>query len=342
MKEEQLAKFVQAHLGDGLAVIVGSGLSAAEGIPGMPELAIHLTNASTALGASDASRWATIQGELDAGVGLEAALLKHMPSVTLEAWIIGETCAFLIPSERRVASAVINGDSELRLTKFLSRCLRSPNGLPIVTPNYDRLTEIACEMAGYHVDTGTIGTYAGTFDMERSFMAACKSVTSRGKVASLDFHPRAIVLKPHGSFDWYRHSTTARRSCMDIDGAERMIITPGINKYKAGYAAPFDVHRALANEHIDRASRLLVVGYGFNDDHLQTHLVKRIKDGVPTLILTRAISESTAQIVCAAPKTVVISMPATGDGAVITHNGVTRHRRGAPIWDLGVLTEELL
>ena len=46
------------------------------------------------------------------------------------------------------------------------------------------------------------------------------------------------------------------------------MITPGVNKYRAGYNSPFDKHRDLANDYIKNAGRLLVVGYGFNDAHL--------------------------------------------------------------------------
>jgi hypothetical protein len=33
-----VVSFIQSHLSDGLAMVVGSGLSAAEGLPGMPAL----------------------------------------------------------------------------------------------------------------------------------------------------------------------------------------------------------------------------------------------------------------------------------------------------------------
>jgi len=36
-----LVKFIQGHVTDGLLLVVGSGLSAAEGIPGMGALATH-------------------------------------------------------------------------------------------------------------------------------------------------------------------------------------------------------------------------------------------------------------------------------------------------------------
>ena len=45
----ELKTFVQQHFTDGLVVVIGSGLSAAEGIPGMPALANHLNTEAARL-----------------------------------------------------------------------------------------------------------------------------------------------------------------------------------------------------------------------------------------------------------------------------------------------------
>ncbi len=275
MDYDALASFLPEQFTDGLVLVIGSGLSAAEGIPGMTALAARLISRAGSLAEPDATLWSQIKEALDAGEGLEAALLKHPPTDTLEVWIAKGTSELLMPKEREVMSAVLRGERTLRLTTFLAKVLKPATGLPILTPNYDRLIEVACEMAGFHVDTTAIGHYAGAFDHTRSFMGSCRGITRRAKITVLDHFPRAIVLKPHGSFDWYKVGNDARRCSMDLD-AERLIITPGLNKYRAGYSTPFDKHRELANDYIKQATRLLVVGYGFNDDHLQTHLVRQI------------------------------------------------------------------
>jgi hypothetical protein len=43
---DDVVRFVQQHFTDGLVLVVGSGLSAAEGIPGMPALAGHLATSA--------------------------------------------------------------------------------------------------------------------------------------------------------------------------------------------------------------------------------------------------------------------------------------------------------
>ena len=76
-----------------------------------------------------------------------------------------------------------------------------------------------------------------------------------------------------------------------------LIITPGINKYKEGYSVPFDTHRTRANTEIDRAQRYIIIGYGFGDSHLETHLVQQLRNGKPTLILTHSLSSKAEELV---------------------------------------------
>jgi SIR2-like domain len=341
MDYDTLVEFVQGHFTDGLAFVIGSGLSYAEGIPGMPALAAHLESESGSIPAKDSALWAHIHEILEMGGGLEAALLKYPPSDSLEVWIARETARLLIPKEREVISAVFRGDQTLRLTKLLAKVLKPSTGLPILTPNYDRLIEVACEIAGFHVDTTAIGHYAGMFDHERSVMASCKGIVHRAKITALDHFPRAMVLKPHGSFDWYRIGNDARYCSVELD-AERLIITPGLNKYRAGYNSPFDKHRDLANDHLKRASRLLIVGYGFNDDHLQTHLMRRIQDGAPTLILNRDLNETVSKLAIESPRCLCLSKPPLGGGIVAIMKDQQLEKLGMDLWDLGVLAEELL
>ena len=341
MNYEDLVIFVQRHFTDGLVLVIGSGLSAAEGIPGMVALGKYLNEGANSLTEVDAVLWDSIKAELDVGEGLEAALLAHPPSDTLEVWIAERTCALLIPKEREVIGAVLRGERSLRLTTLLDKVLKPVDGLPILTSNYDRLIEVACEMAGFHVDTTAVGHYAGTFDHAQSSMGSCRGIITRAKVTVLDHFPRAIVLKPHGSFDWYQSGSAARRCSLDLD-AERLMITPGINKYRAGYTSPFDKHRDLANDYIGCARRLLVVGYGFNDDHLETHLIKRIQGGTPTLILNQYAGSKVKELAQESPCCVCLSKPTEGMGVTMVTQGQQFERQGQDLWDLGTLTKELI
>jgi hypothetical protein len=283
-----------------------------------------------------------VANHLNRGVGLEAALASNIPPDSVEAWIVKQTCALLLPRERSIMNEVVKGSRTLRLTTFLSKILKPATGLPILTTNYDRLVEVACEMVGMHVDTTAVGHYAAAFDHERSCMGSARKIGFRGKTQYIDHFPRAVVLKPHGSFDWYRNGSGAIRCSTELVDADRLIITPGLNKYKAGYDAPFDKHRELANNHINRAARLLIIGYGFNDDHLQTHLVKRIREGVPTLIMTRTASAKAQELAAASPNCLCLSKPAESSGVSVIGQGTLLESADYDMWDLDVLAREFL
>ena len=334
-------KLIQGHFTDGLVLVVGSGLSAAEGLPGMPALAEYLKSRASELRGSDAVVWSKIATLLDAKEGLETALIKNPPPNSLDTWIRKRTCELLLPKEQVVIQAAIKGERELRLTNFLSKILKPADGLPILTPNYDRLIEVACELANFHVDTTAIGEYAGAFDYRRSCMASCRGIVSRAKSTVLDHFPRAVVLKPHGSIDWYRHGDSAIRCSLELE-AERLIITPGLNKYKAGYDFPFDMQRELANNYINRAARFFIVGYGFNDDHLQTHLTKRIRDGAPTVILARTPTPNVEALARSSPNCLCLASVNASPGVIVLSNGVQLEQKGRDLWDLAVLAKELL
>lgn len=282
---------LQQHLSDGLVLIIGSGLSCAEGLPGMSALADHLyASIGPNLSAEDTVAWnATVP--LIRANGLEAALLEKAPSAKLEAAIAMAAGTLISESERAVVTEVFSGARVLRLTRLIPHLIKPTTGLPIITPNYDRLVEIAVEEAGLGVDTMFVGRFAGTLNERESRLSFCRNVTLKKTRVSYHYQPRALVYKPHGSLDWYLKSGKPVQYLGDLPNATRLIITPGHNKFRNGYESPFDHHRARANDAVDRASRYLIIGYGFNDDHLETHLSPAIRSGKPTLLLTYELSK---------------------------------------------------
>ena len=77
---DEIKRDLQRHFTDGLAIVVGSGLSCAEGLSGMGELAAHLDSVLPEwLDDDGKSTWATISHTVKEH-GLEAALMKHEPS----------------------------------------------------------------------------------------------------------------------------------------------------------------------------------------------------------------------------------------------------------------------
>lgn len=296
-----LKQYLQGHLSDGLVVIIGSGLSCAEGLPGMGELATFLKeHLPPVLCGKEQIIWEQISRILDSD-GLEAALLRYPPSEALEAAIVDATTKCILPKEKKIIADAISGAKTLRFTMLLSHLFRpsgAQTGIPIVTTNYDRLIELGAELSCFGVDTLFIGNYAGAID-KNSFWSFCKGASQiRNKTVKNHLRDRILLCKVHGSFDWYSgvKDNMPIRHFGDLD-LPRLIITPGLNKYRHGYNSPFDKHRERANDAISRATKFLVIGYGFNDDHLETYLRPRIKQGIPTVLLTYAASDKARELI---------------------------------------------
>lgn len=342
MDLDTLKKQLQQHLADGLVMVVGSGLSCAEGVPGMGALGHHLsTQLPATLSPGDGDLWAEIHPEI-AEVGLEAALLKNAPTPSLEAAIVQSTADFIASAESAIIADVFSDSRTLRLTRLIPHILRPDTGIPIITTNYDRLIEIACEEAGLGVDTMFSGQFAAKLDPSESRWSFCRGVKLAGRSARYRFASRANVYKPHGSLDWYYREGEPVRYAGALP-LPRLIITPGLNKYRNGYESPFDKHRERANDAIDRAKRFLIIGYGFNDDHLETHLTPRIRAGTPTVLLTYALSDKAKNLAYENNNLTAISCDSDGNPD-ISHviAGCNDFEFPLNIWDLGNFVEKVL
>ncbi|HAT3973801.1 TPA: SIR2 family protein [Legionella pneumophila] len=341
MDLNEIKGILQNHLSDGLTVIVGSGLSCAEGMPGMGKLADHIIDMASAHAVlSNDSNWNNISKSIQTD-GLEAAFLKHQLSRDMEQCIIDITADFLIPFETQILQEVICGTRKLRFTRLLQHLIKPNTGIPIVTPNYDRLIEVACEEAGLGVNTMFCGDYMGKLNERESRHSLCRDVKTVQKKAKLIFRDHARVYKPHGSFDWYSKDGAPVRYMGNLK-LPRLIITPGVNKYRNGYESPFDRHREKANEAIDKASRYLIIGYGFNDDHLETRLKQAISSGKPTVLLTQKISVTALELISKYPSFVALEEAVGTPGTRFLSKELDIMLPGCNFWDLNGFIEEVL
>lgn len=334
---------IQQHMSDGLVAIVGSGLSCAEGLPSMDALATHLESAlGSLLPISLAGEWAAVLPHIHTK-GLETALIETPPSADLEEVIRKEVGEIVSKAERNIVSEVFEGGRILRFTRLLKHLLRPSSGLQVVTTNYDRLLEVAVEEAGLGVDTMFAGVFAGQLNERETRLSFCREVTLHKNTSRFHYAERVVLSKPHGSLDWYERAGGPVRHCGDLPQISRLIIPPGQNKYRNGYSSPFDLHRERGNKAIDRAARFLIIGYGFNDTHLETHLKERIKSGVPTLLITHRLSPNAKEVlllsthIMALEHAEVAGMPATR----VYSSGATDVFNGLSLWDIGNLVHEV-
>lgn len=341
MELDALKQIIQNFFQEETVTIVGSGLSLAEGIPGMTGLATELQSKiphelSDKL---DLGIWGNISGDLTSGISLEQALQRNKPSEFIEECIRITTAEFIGKAELKVFENVVNSNHELRFEEYLKRFNIRNSGLTVITTNYDRLVEYACEHQGIRIDTLFVGKYFAKFLPEQSRYAFCSNITRRaGKSVAL-FAPKVTILKPHGCLSWHMIDDEPY-SIPGYSMKDCLIITPGINKYKEGYSVPFDTHRNKANAAIDSAQKYIIIGYGFSDDHLETHLVQQLKSGKPALILTHSLSAKAESIVKSSEHVIAISSSGAEDSKVIT----SAEEHVFPklnLWDLHTMLKEV-
>ncbi|QEH35629.1 hypothetical protein OJF2_41820 [Aquisphaera giovannonii] len=308
----------------------------------MGKLADHLLeNVPNRITSEVQPEWSPIASDLKNNIDLESALSRNRPSDALEAVIVELTSKLILEAERQVIEQVVNGNKTLRLTRLIPHLLKPENGIPIVTTNYDRLVEVAVEQSGLSLNTLFVGQHFGRLDPESSHLLLCKRIDKTKTGVKLNISKHAVVLKPHGSLDWYQHHSGPVRCPFPL-GLQRLIITPGLNKYRDGYNKPFDSHRERANREIDKASRYLILGFGFNDAHLQTHLESELERGKPALVLTHSLTPHAEKLAKGSGRlTALCAAPDHLGTKVISKNGV-ESIPGASIWDLGHFIQDVL
>lgn len=298
MEMNDIKKYVQDFFQDGTVTIIGSGLSIAEGLPSMNNLADELKRsmASSLKKVEDKEKWRQINEQFNKGIGLEQALHEVKPTKNLEQKIRLLTANYIRSKEEKALKRVIEDHDSFRLSDYLMKFHITRNDLTIITTNYDRLVEYSCELAGLRVDNLFVGKYFSKYSPSQSKYSFFGGVKKRNSKNVIEYDPKVKILKPHGCLSWYLVNNEPVSAPM-IREDNCLIITPGANKYREGYNEPFDSQRVEANDSIDSAERFIIIGYGFSDDHLETHLRKQIASGKPTLILTHTLSEKANEIV---------------------------------------------
>lgn len=341
MELNELKETIQEFFQENTVTIVGSGLSAAEDLPGMKDLANYLMAEVPRLihDQSDVDAWSAISTELAEGKGLEAVLLNNTPTDRLEAAIRDLTARLVGDAEKKIVKELMQRKRVLRFSEYLERFNLRNDGLTVITPNYDRLIEYACEFNKVRVDTLFIGNYFAHFNPNQSKYMFCEGKTKHNNTLKIKYAPRVTLYKPHGSLSWHMINGEPY-SIPDSDYEDSLIITPGINKYHKGYSSPFDIHRSKANDAINAAERYIIIGYGFNDDHLETHLVHQLQRGKPTLIVSRSLREKTRDLV-KQNKNIIALCRGDKDGTEVLTSAEQCFFDEINLWDLHEMLKEV-
>jgi hypothetical protein len=247
----------------------------------------------------------------------------------------------LIGDAEQLAIKEVLGGKRLSLAEIIPH-LMVGQCADIITTNYDRLIELAVELAGYQLECSFVGRHAAEFDPDRSAETMRNKAENKGGRVTINRREHVRLSKPHGSLDWYSRNGSPFRSPYTVD-LQRLMVTPGAPKLALGYERPFDYHREKANRAIDAAARYLTIGFGFNDNHLQTHLKGEVAAGKPLLMLTRELSAAAKTFLTLAGANVIALELRPAGGTLLHIDGTTLDIPGSELWSLdgfidGILT----
>ena len=150
-----------------------------------------------------------------------------------------------------------------------------PKVTNIITTNYDRIIENVLSFHGIPFTDGFLGKELSLFD-ESLFSA--KNIVN--------------IVKVHGSLNWFDFGGEIRYLQNNIESSVPQIICPGKNKYQEAYKSPYRELIQKSDLYINSADSFLVIGFGFNDEHLTPRIKSKIKKGTPIVVITKIISET--------------------------------------------------
>jgi SIR2-like domain len=328
---EQVIKLAQKCVGHIPVVVLGSGASIQYGIGGMGALKDHLLASINPVEADEKDAWILFSTELAKTGDLEMALYNVRLPTALEAQVVSSTRDMVLRDDLTVFENFVQGKVEFSLSALLRYLLRTTHPtIQVVTTNYDRIAEYACDAANAAFDTGFRGGYLQAFRPGDD----------------LKFGGRVVeILKVHGSLDWFLDEHQSVIALPDSVKAPKsyspLLVTPGTGKYYVTHEEPFRTIITRSDAAFASARSALCVGYGFNDRHIQPKLTNRVlKEKVPIVILAKALTPRTKDFLnlCKHPHYLALEMSGTGSRAFCAD-----HPAGVdlpePIWDLGHFVE---
>jgi adenylate kinase len=172
------------------------------------------------------------------------------------------------------------------IVKMIKKFIEThPQVVNIITTNYDRVLEHVMSYNDISFTDGFNGKTLSIFD-DNKF--------KDNKIVNL--------VKVHGSLNWFDISGETRFLPSISKNKIPKIITPSKKKYEETHHSPYRELIQKSDNLIKRANSFLVVGFGFNDEHLTPKIEEKIKKGAPIVLITKNVSPSSFTVLKDATK----------------------------------------
>ena len=286
MKTEDIAKLAQTCFQECPTIVLGCGASMPHDLPSVATLSDYLRANMQTEGNTEERAWKQVRIALEDGDHLEGALEGKTLPDNLLVKIVGLTWQCVNEKDMALLYTAASDGGEFPLGRLLAEMFRSTqNEVHVVTTNYDRVAEYACNSKGILFQTG----FAPGYVQKWEGMEQVKFL--RGGKAS-----RVVkIWKVHGSLDWFQ--TADERivglPVFNLPSADYhpLIVTPGPNKFQKTHDDPFRTMINGADKALRSASAFLCVGFGFRDQHIHPKIIERCRENnVPIVVLARTLT----------------------------------------------------
>ena len=335
-------------------LLIGTGLSISMGLPGMKDLTDHLaTGIPRCCDGKEhlLAEWRKCK-ELIEENGLEDGLGKTNVSEELLNHIVEQTACLIEKRDKKFKTNFFSNQNYIqdnsasfpltKLLKYLVDSLSPSNKvLEVITPNYDHLIEYACDCIGVTCSTGFKGNYIQAYSNE-NLRSTLYINSSKGITPTYKHAEQVRLYKPHGSLYWQNINGRVVECSEILSGSQRVIITPGLTKYTVSMTdTVMNTHRELANECIRKASSIVIIGYGFNDSHLQTELFAKLSQGLQCLILTKELGGRIKKLVNECPNIIALEA-AEEEGQTLYYNKKEVKQLPVDLWSLDGFIKQVI
>lgn len=328
LPEEDL-RFIQRCISEVPVIVIGSGASSAYGVAGMEKLGRYLLENIKPL-SDEQEEWLKFKELLEQGIDLESALHEVFLSKRLEEEIVLKTRDLIFPTDIEIREKVALNKLNMPLSsliKFLNNTA-NPN-IKIVTTNYDRLIEYSLENVGVDYYSGFTGKYLQRF---------------HGDLGKRDRSKPVELLKVHGSLDWYSNPDGEVFSLPDYfhkrSGLNPVMVTPGKNKYQDTHDDPFRSMISRVDTVFTEAKSILIIGFGFNDEHIQPKLMQKMRTSqTPIIIISKSLTPNTKRFIKANNESRILGIEKHLDGSNLVYPNKDDLKVEGNLWELKKILE---
>lgn len=261
--KEKVFVTIQKFLNKPPVIIWGSGATVSFGLPTMGDLNNELKRNIDNFNPSDENL------EIELG---KPEYDDKLPQIRKIIW------NSVNKADQQVREKVMTSENDIfdSIKKIIEKFRSThPKVVNIVTTNYDRVLE---HIMGFYEIPYTDGFGSHEFNQFNNNLFLTKDITN--------------VVKVHGSLNWFQVDGNIRYLMIKYDNAEPVIIPPGKNKYQEAYKSPYRELIQKSDNLINDAASLLVVGFGFNDEHLTPKIREKVNNGTPLVLITKEITKS--------------------------------------------------